>query len=83
MSEPTPDGEVLVQWVIYDHPSDYPQHYVVRVLGIFSGGVQFSPEVWLRPNLDQARDVITANAPGLCRLEPSSIDHPSIVEVWT
>lgn len=88
-------SEVLLeQWVIYAHPTDFPDHFVVRVWSIgrqanpVPGGLPFSqisvaPDVWLREDLEGAREVIAANAPGLVCLQPTEGDDPVIVEVWT
>lgn len=78
-----PEQWVLEQWVIYDHPRDHPGAFVVRCWRIFRGGqIAPTPEVWLRPTLDQAREVIAANYPDGHRLDRDPQDDPVITEVW-
>lgn len=72
----------VAQWVIYDHPRDYPSHYVVRRWLVGREGVQPTPDIWLRPDLPGARAVVAACAPGAYRLEPTRGDDPVIMEVW-
>lgn len=74
---------MMEQWVIYDHPRDYPTHVVVRCWMIHGDGqVEVTPEVWLRDDLDSAREVIAGNYPGGYRLPRAAGDDPVIVEVW-
>lgn len=72
----------LQQWVIYDHPRDFPEHYVVRCWVIGPGSAEVLPDVWLRSDLDGAREVIAGNFPSGYRLPRSERDDPTIVEVW-
>lgn len=69
-------------WTIYDHPRDYPEHFVVRCWLSTSTGSYATNEVWLRPTLDEARWVILGNSPGAYRLERAVADDPCIVETW-
>ena len=75
--------EPMQQWVIYDHPVDFPEHYVVRCWVIGPGAPPgHTGEAWLRDSLDGAREVIAANYPGGYRLNRQPGDDPVIVEVW-
>lgn len=78
------EQRVLEQWVIYDHPRDHPEHWVVRcwLIGLVRGEPVVTPEIWLRPTLEQAREVIAANYPGGHRLDRDPGDDPVITEVW-
>ena len=78
------DGEpfALEQWVVYEHPADYPDYFVIRRWLIRPGAMEETPEVWLRHSLADARRVIDRNAPGAYRLDRSPGDDPVIVEVW-
>lgn len=77
------DGFPLQQWVIYDHPTDYPDSVVVRCWHIFRDGT-FGPtgEVWLRDDIEGAREVINANYPDGYRLDRHERDDSKIIEVW-
>ena len=77
-------GPVMQQWVIYDHPRDFPNNIVVRHWLIWRGGeISATDEVWLRDDVEGARDVIRANFPDGYRLARQPDDDPTIVEVWT
>lgn len=71
----------LVTYVIYDHPADYPSHYVVRAWLVRAGEPDPIPvnAVDLADTLDEARTHIPA---GLARLAPSPHDDPTILESW-
>ena len=70
---------VLSQWVIYDHPKDYPKHYVVRRWDIGRFGVMPDQKAILANSLSEAR----ANLPpGLYRMARYQDDDPAILEVW-
>lgn len=64
-------------WTIYDHPRDFPGHFVIRVWY----GAFVTPEIWLRPTLEAAREVVWANGGGFCFLRDPN-DEPQIVESW-
>jgi hypothetical protein len=51
--------KVLIAWVIYDHPTDYPNHFVVRRWE----GSQPDQGCQLYETLEEAREAIP---PGLC-----------------
>lgn len=64
-------------WVIYDHPRDYPHHFVVR---LWYGLI---PEEDVAPfeTLHEARQYI-ANSGGCARLRRHENDDPAILETW-
>jgi len=71
---------VLSQWVVYDHPSDYPQHFVVRRWSWSrEEGIQPSHDCSLHHTLEDARAAIPD---GLFRLPRHAYDDPVILEVW-
>lgn len=72
----------MQQWVIYEHPRDFPEHFVIRCWNITAGVIMQTNEVWLRPDLDSAREVVAVNCPGGYRLDRQPGDDPVIVEVW-
>jgi hypothetical protein len=72
-SQTAPEG--LSLWVIYDHPSDYPNHYVVRRwVGSFP-----DEECGLFERLADARRHVP---PGSVKIEPADNDDPKILEIW-
>jgi hypothetical protein len=66
-------------WVIFDHPRDFPDKFVIRIQEASASGVRHRPEVWLRDSLEEARKVIP---PGLVRIERDPSDDSVIVESW-
>lgn len=68
----------LTQWVIYDHPADYPQYVVVRQWVIKAGQIEIGPAM-LCDSLEQAREDVPL---GLYCLDRHPDDDPTIVEVW-
>lgn len=74
-----PDG-FLRAWVIYDHPTDHPDHYVVRGQRIEPGAVVPDADpLAVVDTLDQARDRVPFGCTCLGR-HPA--DDRKIVEVW-
>jgi hypothetical protein len=73
-----PHSEIS-QWVIYDHPRDYPDHFVMRRWGITAGNFFPTDDVALADTLPEIRQAVP---PGLYCLERYANDDPCIVEVW-
>jgi hypothetical protein len=79
MTEPP----LLRSWTIYERPSDYPLHYVVRAFRIMRGEPPIpEPDVYLCDTLALAREQVEALAPDLYRIARSKSDDPTIVETW-
>lgn len=68
----------LTMWVIYDHPADYPDYFVVRKWNVTDGVVTPLRDVHLFDTAEHARDSLPY---GLV-LSPVSESDPSILEVW-
>lgn len=68
----------MEQWVIYDHPRDHPEHFVVRRWLIFPGFLE-PAEHYLANDLRAARKRIPK---GMVCLGRQPRDDPRIVEVW-
>lgn len=67
-------------WTVYDHPVDYPAHYVVRRSLVGAGMLTVDREPWaVTESLEAARHALP---PGLTRLTRDPDDDPKIVEVW-
>ena len=77
-----PDPEtIMVQYVIYRHPKDYPGQYVVRKWHIMKG--QSEPEADKEcqavDTLEAARKLVP---PGMYCMGRAPGDDPIILEVW-
>lgn len=71
---------ILDMWVIYDHPKDNPNHFVVRKWTIMSNAAPLaSMDKTLHDTLEEAREAIP---PGLYNLVRYANDYPVIKEVW-
>ena len=70
-------NDVLV-WTVYDHPRDYPEHFVVRA----HSSKLFTPltQCFKFATLEAARDALAEV--GLFRLPPAPSDDVVIVETW-
>ena len=73
----------VVAWVIYCHPTDYPEHFVVRRHALTARSRDCLSVVYgearLFTNLADARAVIPQ---GLQRFGRQKEDQRSIVETW-
>lgn len=77
----TQDAPLLTQYVIYDHPSDFPEDYVIRRFHVYRGRIEQDLNVWaLAAHIEQARATIP---PGLACIPRHPADDPSIAETWT
>lgn len=68
----------MVQYVIYDHPKDKPEHYVIRRWEIHGTHVK-ECEAFGYKKLEDARSVLPD---GVTCLSKMPGDDPSILEVW-
>jgi hypothetical protein len=66
-------------WVIYDHPLDYPNHWVVRAHVVFPGITGVSHHAYLYSSLEEARRALP---PGLVKCNRHPTDDPQIFETW-
>lgn len=69
----------LEMFTIYDHPKDYPNHFVVRKWIIHGPEPEPGSVLSLSETLDAARNSIPA---GLVCLSRNVEDDPVIVETW-
>lgn len=77
--------ERLSMWTVYDHPLDYPDHFVARRFEVGQptegdNGVIRTNDTIKSPYLQDVRTVL-AEA-GLACLPRSDGDEPQIIEVW-
>ena len=78
-SNPKP---VLAMWTIYDHPTDYPNHFVARKYIIVDGmrNPTATPEVRLEAHLYVLREYFAGL--GLMCVPRWEEDDAKIVETW-
>lgn len=65
-------------WVVYDHPLDYPDLFVVRRYR----GTQPTDELIVGPSLLSVRTQLRARRSDLIRFERAENDDPCVVEVY-
>ena len=70
--------QVIRQYVIYEHPADYPEGYVVREWEITAGEVQIGP-AQPAATLEEARSLIP---PGATQIEVGPQEDKTIIEIW-
>lgn len=73
-----PHAEIS-QWVVYKHPRDYPDKFVLRRWDIQGGTIIATPDVKTADSLEKIRQEVPA---GLYRLDRFEEDDLCIVEVW-
>lgn len=66
------------QYAIYDHPRDYPDHFVVREWLIFPGHTQ-PGDAWLAETIEEARTVLPSGTTQISGPDPKD---PILIEVW-
>ena len=68
-------------WVVYEHPSDYPAHYVARRHDVGTDGSMPTRSICTSASLEGLRALLRAM--GLRMLWPREArDDPVIVETW-
>jgi hypothetical protein len=72
------DGN-LVFWVIYRHPRDYPDKWVLRGQEITKAGVKAQQGCFVADTLEEVRAQVPL---GNTRLARHPDDEPAIYEVW-
>ena len=77
-----PEAIVLTMYLVYEHPLDYPEGYVVRAWHIVRGHTEPvpDPQSWKAPTLALARAAIPE---GLFNIGRRPGDDNHILEVWT
>ena len=75
----TLDSTEMQQWVIYAHPRDYPNRYVMRRWRIQGATIVPTDDIALADSLQEIRKKLPS---GLFRLARFEDDDPCIAEVW-
>jgi hypothetical protein len=71
---------VLPMWVVYDRPTDFPDHYVARCHQVGGRGTKPTTLVVKAETLDELREVLRNI--GLTCIARDPADEPQIVETW-
>jgi len=70
---------MLPMWTIYEHPRDFPEHFVVRMHVADASGSRPAPYAVLCASLPEAREQV----PCYCvQMQRDPNDDPAIVELW-
>jgi hypothetical protein len=72
----------LRMWTVYDHPLDFPEHWVVRPGRVLRDGYHPAPRAWPFDTLEEARAFIDSLNEGLVRIQGRDRSDPKIREVW-
>jgi hypothetical protein len=76
-------GTRLEMFVVYEHPLDFPESFVVRRWVVELGATRPDPlPVALGLTLEEVRKKLLAEQPDLVRTAPMAMDDPCIKEVW-
>lgn len=67
-------------WTMFDRPTDFPDHYVVRLTVVTREGPQLTNVTLYSDDIEELRDVMRQQ--GLTCLTRFPEDDPKIVEVW-
>jgi hypothetical protein len=71
----------LAMWTVYDHPHDYPEHYVARLWIADRDGVHTTASLLLSGELQTLRHVLEIDMHLIC-LTRNELDDPKIIETW-
>ena len=71
----------LDMWVVYDHPTDYPNKFVARKHVVTICGSAPTQNIILADDIEAVREVLLAQM-GLTRIPRQLDDDPKIMETW-
>lgn len=72
--------DALRIWTVYDHPTDFPEHYVARLFLVTGKGSEATTITAINRDLKLLREQLERL--GLTRLPRDPNDEPQIVESW-
>jgi hypothetical protein len=76
-----PPGALLTIWVVYDHPTDFPDSYVARPHFVMDDhSTVVGPGAWVHDDLEIIRGGLASV--GLTCLQRMDDDDPVILETW-
>lgn len=70
---------IMVQWVVYDHPTDFPDKWVMRAFKVVGEKIQPTNMAWAFDTLNEIHTMIPE---GCARVQRHVLDDPKIYEVW-
>lgn len=73
------DGNLPI-WTVFDHPSDFPNHYVARRFIASKSGSEATEKVIVTLSLEALRMIL--QSAGLVVMMRAESDDPKIVESW-
>ncbi len=73
-------GNVLTMFTVYERPSDFPDHIVVRPCWVARGAIQHSPMACLFDSFLEAQEEMAHT--GLYWMPRYPADDPVIMGVW-
>lgn len=73
-------SDKLLMWTVYDHPADYPDHFVARRFEVDGSGARATSITIWSSGLGELRAALAGR--GLTVLTRSPEDDPKIVETW-
>jgi hypothetical protein len=78
--KPPNDPKILYLYTVYDHPKDYPNHFVARRFEVSGDAAGATSDMQLFDSLEEVRKLFQSW--GLFCLGRSRMDEPQIVETW-
>ena len=72
----------FIIWVVYDHPTDYPDDYVARKFTVTHKDDKGTPtdEILVSKRLEDIREVMRFKR--LIAIARFTVDDPKIIETW-
>jgi len=77
---PSPADDALTMWTVYDHPRDFPNHFVARCFQIKADAAVATKSVVTADKIETIRSVMQRMGKVCLQRDPN--DDPKIVEVW-
>lgn len=68
-------------WTVYDHPLDYPDHFVARLWEVTPAGSTATASIITATDIEKLRDTLEFEM-GLAMLLRDPNDDPAILEIW-
>jgi hypothetical protein len=78
MSESTPTSATIIHWVVYEHPTDHPDGYVVRQWHLGAGEAQ-PGDATRHATLAEAHGALPE---GVTQISGPDAQDPTIIETW-
>jgi hypothetical protein len=80
-AEPPLPADYFYQWVVYDHPKDFPDGFIARLWTVGRGGrIEATNSIITTEDVGEIRKYLIAQ--GYIRMPRHPNDDPCILEVW-